>query len=130
LCHGVIAYWANAKPDALAIINADTGVEVTWQRFEQASTAFALKLLDMGFKKGDFLATSLPMLTEHIFLEYACFKIGVIYTPLDLRLKGPEVIRSLALIKAKGYAFLGMTPMADFGELGRPCRPTARLWST
>lgn len=119
LCHGVIAYWARIKPDTLAFINADTGVEVTWQRLEQAATAFALKLLDMGFQKGDFLATSLPMLTEHIFLEYACFKIGVIYTPLDLRLKGPEVIRSLSLIKAKGYAFLGKTPNADFGELGK-----------
>ncbi len=119
LCHGVIEYWAKIKPDALAFINADTGAEITWQRFDQAATAFALKLLDMGFKKGDFLATSLPFLTEHIFLEYACFKIGVIYTPLDLRLKGPEVIRSLTLIQAKGYAFLGKTPMADFGELGK-----------
>ena len=123
-CHGVIAYWAARKPDVVAIVNADTGVEVTWQRFEQAATAFALKLLDMGFKKGDFFATSLPMLTEHIFLEYACFKIGVIYTPLDLRLKGPEVIRSLTLIKAKGYAFLGKTPNADFGELGKAVQAT------
>ncbi len=124
LCHGVIATWAKAKPDALAFVNADTGVEVTWQRFEQAATAFALKLLEMGFQKGDFFATSLPMLTEHIFLEYACFKIGVIYTPLDLRLKGPEVIRSLTLIHAKGYAFLGKTPNADFGELGKAVQAT------
>lgn len=118
-CHGVVAYWAQRKPDALAIINADTGAEISWRRLEQAATAFALKLLDMGFKKGDYLATSLPLLTEHIFLEYACFKIGVIYTPLDLRLKGPEVIRSVSLVRAKGYAFLGKTPMADFGELGK-----------
>jgi acyl-CoA synthetase (AMP-forming)/AMP-acid ligase II len=119
LLHGVIARWAQRKPEGLAIVNADTGAEVTWQRFEQAATAFALKLLEMGFRKGDFLATSLPMLTEHIFLEYACFKIGVIFAPLDLRLKGPEVIRSLTLIRAKGYAFLGKTPAADFGELGK-----------
>jgi acyl-CoA synthetase (AMP-forming)/AMP-acid ligase II len=119
LLHGVVSRWAQIKPDALAIINADTGAEITWQRFDQAATAFALKLLDMGFRKGDFFATSLPMLTEHIFLEYACFKIGVIFTPLDLRLKGPEVIRSLTLVRAKGYAFLGKTPNADFGELGK-----------
>lgn len=119
LLHGIVSRWARLKPDATAIINADTGVEVTWQRFDQAATAFALKLLELGFRKGDFLATSLPMLTEHIFLEYACFKIGVIFTPLDLRLKGPEVIRSLTLIRAKGYAFLGKTPNADFGELGK-----------
>lgn len=119
LLHGVVAKWAQAKPDALALINANTQVEITWQRFEQTTTALALKLLAMGFRKGDFFATSLPLLTEHIFLEYACFKIGVIIAPLDLRLKPPEVIRSLALIRAKGYAFLGQTPSADFRELGK-----------
>ena len=119
LLHGVVAKWAREKPDALAIINADTKVQVTWEQFDRASTAFALKLLEMGFKKGDFFATSLPLLTEHIFLEYACFKIGVIIAPLDLRLKPPEVIRSLGLIKARDYAFLGQTPSADFRELGK-----------
>jgi fatty-acyl-CoA synthase len=117
--HGVIAHWARRKPDAVVIFNADTRQETTWQRLDQVATAFALKLLDMGFRKGDFLATSLPFLTEHVFLEYACFKIGVIHAPLDLRLKAQEVIRSLSLIHAKGYAFLGQTPVADFRELGK-----------
>jgi fatty-acyl-CoA synthase len=115
----VLAKWANTKPDAVAVINADTKQEITWDTFEKTTTALAMQLLKMGFRKGDFFATSLPFLTEHIYLEYACFKIGLIYTPLDLRLKGPEVIRSLALIQAKGYAFLGQTPVADFRELGK-----------
>jgi fatty-acyl-CoA synthase len=119
LLHGVVARWAKHKPGAVAIINADTRQEITWDTFDKTTTALAMKLLQMGFKKGDFFATSLPFLTEHIYLEYACFKIGVIYTPLDLRLKGPEVIRSLGLIQARGYAFLGQTPAADFRELGK-----------
>jgi fatty-acyl-CoA synthase len=119
LLHQVVAKWAKAKPDALAFINADTQQQVTWKQFDQTSTALAMQLLQMGFQKGDFLATSLPYLTEHVYLEYACFKIGVVHVPLDLRLKGPEVIRSLSLIQAKGYAFLGQTPLADFRELGK-----------
>lgn len=119
LLHGVVAKWARERPDAIAIIEYDTGREFTYQQFDALSTAVALKLLELGFKKGDFLATSLPLLAEHIFLEYACFKIGVIHAPLDLRLKGPEVIRSLGLIKAKGFAFLGNTPYADFRPLGQ-----------
>lgn len=119
LLHGVVAKWARERPDAIAIIDADTKDEISWQRFEQTTTALALKLLDMGFRKGDYFATSLPLLSEHIFLEYACFKIGVIAVPLDLRLKGPEVIRSLSLVKAKGFAFLGQTPLADFRPLGK-----------
>jgi len=122
LLQHVVARWAREKPQAIAIINADTKQEITWETFDKSSTALALKLLQMGFKKGDFFATSLPFLTEHIYLQYACFKIGVIYTPLDLRLKGPEVIRSLSLIQAKGYAFLGQTAAADFRELGKAVR--------
>jgi len=119
LLHGIIAKWAKEKSDFVALYFPDTGKEYTYLQFDQISTALALKLLKMGFKKGDFLATSLPFLAEHIFLEYACFKIGVIHAPLDLRLKGPEVIRSLGLIKAKGFAFLGKTPVADFTPLGQ-----------
>jgi fatty-acyl-CoA synthase len=119
LLHQVVAKWAKEKPEALAIINAETKQEITWKQFDQTTTALAMVLLQMGFQKGDFLATSLPYLTEHLYLEYACFKIGVIHVPLDLRLKGPEVIRSLGLIQAKGYAFLGQTPLADFRDLGR-----------
>ncbi len=119
LLHQVVAKWAREKPDALAIINADTKQEITWDVFDKTTTALAMQLLQMGFQKGDFFATSLPYLTEHIYLEYACFKIGAIHVPLDLRLKGPEVIRSLSLIQAKGYAFLGQTPLADFRELGK-----------
>ena len=119
LLHGVVAKWAKEKPDYVAMYFPETGKEYTYKEFDQASTALALKLLKMGFKKGDFFATSLPFLAEHIFLEYACFKIGVIHTPLDLRLKGPEVIRSLGLVQAKGFAFLGKTAVADFSPLGK-----------
>ncbi len=118
LLHGVISKWARQTPDEVAIVEVDTGREYTYQQFDQITTALAMKLLRLGFQKGDFLATSLPLLAEHIFLEYACFKIGAIHAPLDLRLKAPEVIRSLGLIQAKGFAFLGQTPVADFSALG------------
>ncbi len=124
LLHGIVAKWAKELPDALAIINADTGETLTWTRFQQLSTALALKLLDMGYRTGDFLATSLPLLTQHVLLEYACFQIGVVAVPLDLRLKGPEVIRCLGLVKPKGFAFLGKTPVADFRDLGRAVQAT------
>lgn len=119
LIHGAVEKWAKETPDRVAIIEVDTGKEYSYQVFDRIATALAMKLLELGFRKGDFLATSLPLLAEHIFLEYACFKIGVIHAPLDLRLKAPEVIRSLGLIKAKGFVFLGKTPIADFSELGK-----------
>jgi acyl-CoA synthetase (AMP-forming)/AMP-acid ligase II len=119
LLHGCIAKWAKETPDTIAIIDAEGKREFTYKQFHEFSAALAMKLLRLGFRKGDFLATMLPFLAEHIFLEYACFQIGVIHAPLDLRLKAPEVIRSLGLIQAKCFAFLGKTPVADFGPLGQ-----------
>ena len=103
----------------MALVSYDTGREYTYRDFDAIVTALAAELLELGLGRGDFFATSLPLLAEHVFLEYACFKIGVIHAPLDLRLKGPEVVRSLGLIEPKAYAFLGETPVADFRELGR-----------
>jgi len=117
LLHGVVARWAREKPDHPAIIVFDTGRQVSYEEFDRITSALAMQLLRMGFRKGDFLATLLPFLAEHIFLEYACFKVGVVHAPLDLRLKAPEVVRSLGLIRARGFAFLGKTPQADFSAL-------------
>jgi len=119
LVHGVIAKFAKETPDKIAIIDAETNQQVTYAELDRTTTALALQLLKMGFKKGDFFATHLPLLLEHIYLEYACFKLGVIVAPIDLRLKANEVVRCLELIKAKGFAFLGKTPRGDFSELGR-----------
>ncbi len=119
LLHKVIAYWARRKPDTPAIIHHDRGLVDTWATLDRDSAGLAMQLLRRGFRRGDFLATSLPFLREHILLQYACFKIGVIHVPLDLRLSPREVLRSLSLVRAAGYAFLGKTRAADFRELGR-----------
>jgi len=71
----------------------------------------------MGLQRGDFFATMLPLTPDHIVLEYACFKAGIVHVPLDLRLKAPEVVRSIQLVGAKAFATLGKTPIADFNEI-------------
>jgi acyl-CoA synthetase (AMP-forming)/AMP-acid ligase II len=109
-----VSKWARERGDKLALIEYDTGAEITWKKFEQAMDAFAAKLLSMGLKKGDVIATSLPLLKEHVFLEYACFKTGIIIAPLDLRLKAVEVKDAFDRVKPKAYFFLGKTPRADF----------------
>jgi len=117
LLHAVVAKWANERPEHVAIIEFDTGRQVTYRQFDDASTALAMRLLELGYRPGDYLATILPLTLEHVFLEYACFKIGVIHAPLDTRLKTDEVVRSLGLIQAKGLVMLGRAPAADFTPL-------------
>jgi fatty-acyl-CoA synthase len=116
LIHAAVDHWAAQRPGDTAILNASRGTRLTWAELQRGSVALAAELSRMGFRKGDFLAASLPLLNEHILLEYACFRLGVIHAPLDLRLQPAEVLRCLGLIRARGYAF-------HFAALGEAVRP-------
>ncbi len=113
LLHGVVAKWAGERPDAPAILSADGSRQVTWSEFHRFTTALAGELLRLGFKKGDHMVTLLPMSVDHILLEYSCFKMGVIVAPLDLHLTPNEVIRSLEILRPRGFAGLGVNPASD-----------------
>jgi len=118
LLHGVVEKWAKERPEKIALEIVDTGEKYSYREFDEITTALAVHLVELGHKKGDFVATMLPLLVEHIFLEYACFKIGAIHAPLDLRLKAEEVLRSLGLIQARTFVFQGKTAVGDFSPLG------------
>jgi fatty-acyl-CoA synthase len=42
----------------------------------------------------------MPLTPEHIFFEYACFRLGILFVPLDVRLKADETIKSVSLLKS------------------------------
>ncbi|MCL2156081.1 MAG: acyl--CoA ligase [Leptospirales bacterium] len=114
-----IEHHAKRKKNAIAITEFNTGEKISWGKFNQSVNAFSAKLLSLGLKKGDIIATSLPMLKEHIYLIYACYRIGLIVAPLDLRLKTEEIVYCFEKIKPKAYFFLGKTPLADFRPMIR-----------
>ncbi len=112
-----VALYAKERPKDTAIIEHNTGEVVSWKQFNTSVSAFSAKLLAIGVKKGDIIATSLPLLKEHVYLIHACYRIGAIVAPLDLRLKAKEVQYCMDKMKPKAYFFLGMTPVADFRPL-------------
>lgn len=119
LLHGVVAKWAEARPDAVAMLSADGSRAVTWSEFDRLTTALGGELLRMGFAKGDFLVTLLPFSVDHVLLEYSCFKIGVIVAPLDLRLSAAEVIRALGILRPRAFVSLGVKAPLDLRPLWR-----------
>ncbi len=119
LLHGVVAKWAKSKPQAPAILGAEGNRAVNWSDFDRITTALARELLRLGFAKGNFLVTLLPLYLDHVLLEYSCFKIGVIVAPLDLRLSSVEVIRALQILRPVGFVCLGVKAPFDFRELWR-----------
>jgi fatty-acyl-CoA synthase len=114
--------WAAKTPDKIALLQHEDDKTITYKKFNSLVDFFALRLLDMGIKKGDRIATMLVLIPEHVLLMYACFKIGAIIAPLDVRLKEMEVVRDLEKIKPKAFFFLGKTPVIDFREMGKAVR--------
>jgi acyl-CoA synthetase (AMP-forming)/AMP-acid ligase II len=127
LLHGVVQKWAREKPSAIALIDADRKQEISWAAFDHSVTAVAARLTEGGFRKGDCFASMLPLVSEHIILEYACFKTGVIFVPLDLRSSPTEVLRSLTLVDAKGFAFIKTPGASDLAALVNDIRSRLSL---
>jgi acyl-CoA synthetase (AMP-forming)/AMP-acid ligase II len=117
LLNGVVAKWAKIHPNAPAILSAEGSRAVTWSDFDRITTALAAELLRMGFVKGNFLVTLLPLTVDHVLLEYSCFKIGVIVAPLDLRLPPAEVMRALEILRPRGFVSLGVKAPLDLRPL-------------
>jgi len=115
-------HWRKATPDKPAMIQHEDGKTISYKRFVSLVDFFALRLLDMGIQKGDRIATHLVLVPEHLILMYACFKIGAIIAPLDIRLKDEEIVRDLEKIKPVAFFFLGNTPVRDFRDAGRLVR--------
>ncbi len=119
LLNSYIELWAGKRPAKAAMIQHEDGKTVSYKKFATLIDFFALKLLDMGIQKGDIVATQLVLIPEHMVLMYACFKIGAIIAPLDLRLQDHEVVRDIGKIEPKAFFFLGNTPVRDFRTVGK-----------
>ncbi len=122
LLNSYIEHWAQETPDKPAMLQHEDGKEVSYKQFLSLTDYFALRLLDMGVGPGDRVATMLVLVPEHMMLMYACFKIGAILAPLDVRLQEDEVVRDLDKIEPKAFFFLGNTPVRDFRDVGRAVR--------
>jgi acyl-CoA synthetase (AMP-forming)/AMP-acid ligase II len=117
LLHGVVRKWAAERPEETALIAALGGRTVTWAGFERATAALAAELVGLGFRKGDYVVTVLPMTVEHVLLEYACFRIGATVAPMDLRLSAVEAVRAAEILKPRGFVALGVSGPMDFRPL-------------
>jgi fatty-acyl-CoA synthase len=117
-----IHHWARERADHAAMIQHEDGKTLSYKQFDTLIDFFALRLLDMGIRHGDRVATQLVLVPEHMALMYACFKIGAIMAPLDVRLQDDEVVRDIDKIAPKAFFFLGESPMRDFRTVGRAVR--------
>jgi acyl-CoA synthetase (AMP-forming)/AMP-acid ligase II len=87
-----------ARPDEIAIVSADDGM--TWRELDHASTKLACGYLDSGLQPGDRIASLVPNRLELAVHYLACFRAGLVATPLNYRYAPPEIDHALDVSEA------------------------------
>ncbi|MCM1983663.1 class I adenylate-forming enzyme family protein [Lyngbya confervoides] len=102
---------ATTYPHKIALI--DTTQTWSYSELDVITDRLAKALMTFGLRPGDRVAFLLPNCPELVFLYFACFKLGAIAVPLNVRLKGGE----LAYILNHAQARLCISHADLFGEL-------------
>ena len=89
----------DANPDGLALICADS--RWTWRTLDGLSDRLAVGLLGLGLNPGDRVASLMPDRPALIVHYLACFKAGLVATPLNYRYMAPEIDHALAVSGAR-----------------------------
>ena len=96
---GLLRAGLDSDPDRIALISADT--RWTWRTLDDLSDRLAAGLLGLGLNPGDRLASLMPNRPALIVHYLACFKAGLVATPLNYRYMAPEIDHALAVSGAR-----------------------------
>jgi long-chain acyl-CoA synthetase len=83
----------DAAPDDIAIISAARAL--SWRELDRASAALAGGYRGMGLAQGDRVASLMPNRVDLVVHYLACFRAGLIATPLNYRYTAPEIDHAL-----------------------------------
>lgn len=85
----LLAAGLELKPDDLALISAEGSR--SWRELDRASEYYGANLLALGLKSGDRAASLMPNCVALVIHYLACFKTGIVATPLNFRYTPLEI---------------------------------------
>ncbi|MDX1386441.1 MAG: long-chain fatty acid--CoA ligase, partial [bacterium] len=89
----ILSHGLATDPDGLALVSAET--RWTWRELDMASSRIAGHYRDLGLKKGDRVASLMPNRPVLLVHYLACWKMGLVATPLNYRYQAPEIDHAL-----------------------------------
>src|ERR1700754_3357657 len=87
------------KPGEVALLSAVRSL--TWSELEEASSRDAAGYLGLGLEPGDRVASLMPTRVDLLVHYLACFKAGLIATPLNYRYTAAEIDHALGVSGAR-----------------------------
>lgn len=95
--HDWIASHALRRPEALAAVDLGTSARFTYRAFHDLIDSMAAWLADAaGVGEGDRVAVLAHASVDVFAVQFACFRLGAIFVPLNIRLAAPELVAILA----------------------------------
>jgi acyl-CoA synthetase (AMP-forming)/AMP-acid ligase II len=95
----LLAAGLSTKPDEPAVLSLERNW--SWRELDQASTRLAVNYRALGLEQGDRVASLLPNRGELVIHYLACFKAGLVATPLNYRYQTPEIDHALEVSEAR-----------------------------
>jgi long-chain acyl-CoA synthetase len=89
----------DAAPDAVALVSA--GRALTWRQLEEETARLAGGYRGRGLEPGDRLASLMPNRIDLVVHYLACFRAGLIATPLNYRYTHREIDHALEVSGAR-----------------------------
>jgi acyl-CoA synthetase (AMP-forming)/AMP-acid ligase II len=87
------------KPEEVALLSNQRSL--TWRGLEDASSRLAAGYLGLGLAAGDRVASLMPNRVDLVVHYLACFKAGLIATPLNYRYTAAEIDHALEVSGAR-----------------------------
>lgn len=112
---GSLEYWANEKPDDVAIIEDERSL--TWKEWNRQANQLAHALAEMGIKKNDIVAVRTQTRIEWFIANRALTKLGCSTLTVNWRLTPSELRYMLEDSGAKALIFDDSDPSEIVNEL-------------
>jgi acyl-coenzyme A synthetase/AMP-(fatty) acid ligase len=95
----LLRFGLQTKPGEVALLSAVRSL--TWGELEEASSRVAAGYLGLGLAPGDRVASLMPNRVDLLVHYLACFKAGLIATPLNYRYTAAEIDHALRVSGAR-----------------------------
>jgi len=86
-----IAHHAELRGDKTALINLATGRRMTYGTLDERTDRLAMHLTSLGVISGERVAVLAPNTTDILEVQFACFRVGAIFVPVNARLTLQEL---------------------------------------
>ena len=98
--HDLLRVGLDAEPDAVAMSSATD--RITWRELERATDRLARNYVALGLAAGDRVASLMPNRILLVVHYLACFRAGLVITPLNYRYAPREIDHALEVSGARG----------------------------